>query len=210
MISLKQISNKIVALKNNSNFLIVAVCGAADLGKTYLSAQLVEVLSQMELTAGLLTLDSYMMNRTDRIKEGISGYQPKAYDLLAVKKDLIKFKNAEPIDFFPYDHCIGQQVFQKETLVSCDILLLDGLHSMNDELASLIDFSIFLCTDDAQLKEIRHKADIKKRKQSIKFSNENAAVEFENYKHFVEPYKNLADVVLLLKEQWKYSLIVRE
>lgn len=42
------------------------------------------------------------------------------------------------------------------------------------------------------------------------FSNENSEVEFEKYKQFVEPYKNLADVVLLLKEQWKYTLIVQE
>lgn len=77
----KKISKKIEVLKKE-NCLIVAVCGAAE----YLSTQLVEVLSQMGLTTGLLTLDSYMMNRTDRIKEGISGYQPKAYDLLAVKK----------------------------------------------------------------------------------------------------------------------------
>ena len=64
-------------------------------------------------------------------------------------------------------------------------------------------------TDDDQLKEIRHKADIEKRKQTIGFSKRNSAVEFEKYKQFVEPYKNLASVVLFLKEQWNYTLVER-
>lgn len=207
MKSIKQVSDKIEVLKRKHNCLIVAVCGAADLGKTYLSVQLVEGLHQLGLTANHLTLDSYLMNRADRLKTGISGYQPQAYDLFAVKNDLKKFRNAEAIDFYPYGHTLGQNLSQKQTIEPCDILLLDGLHSMNSELISIIDFSIFVCTDDAQLKKIRHAADIKKRKQSIEFSKDNSVVEFEKYRQFVEPYKDLANVVLFLKEQWSYNLV---
>jgi uridine kinase len=78
---------------------------------------------------------------------------------------------------------------------------------MNDELVSLINFSIFVCTDDTQLKKIRHQADINKRKQTIEFSKRSSTVEFEKYKQFVEPYKNIANVVLFLKEQWNYILL---
>jgi len=210
MESLQRLSKEIETLKNKHDCLIIAVCGAADLGKTYLSTQLVEILRKLGLTSELLTLDSYMIKRAERIKQGISGYQPKAYNFLAIKEDLIKFKNSEAIDFFQYDHSTGQLLFQTQTIYPCDILLIDGLHSMSDEFTSLINFSIFLYTDDKLLKVIRHKADLKKRKQTIEFSNQNYSQEFVEYKKFVEPYKKLADAVLLLEKQWEYTLIMRK
>ncbi|GEM_PF-6211176 len=94
----------------------------------------------------------------------------------------------------------------KNVIPPCPILIADGLHSMNEQLTSYLDFSIFICTSDDWLKQIRHQADITKRHQTIEFSKAHADSEFEKYKQFVEPYKKQANVILFLKEKWNYIL----
>ncbi len=203
----KELANKIASLKEREVCFFVAICGAADLGKTYLSAQLVDVLNQMELNANYLTLDSYLMSRTDRIRRGTSGYHPGAYDLSLVESDLKRFKNGQPIEYYPYDHSVGEKVASKSVINPCSVLLIDGLHAMNTKLTPYINFSIFICTSDDRLKQIRHQADITKRQQTIEISRKYAVSEFEKYKQFVEPYEKQASVVLFLKEKWNYALL---
>ncbi len=207
MVLIKQLTEKIEAIETEDNCLVVAVCGAADLGKSHLSAQLTDAISQRGLSANHLTLDSYLMGRSDRISGGLSGYQPESYDLSSVQKDLTRFRDREPITHFPYDHSVGIKFSNKETINSCSILFVDGLHSMNELLMPLINFSIFVCTTDNQLKQIRLQADITKRKQAISFSQKNSVIEFRKYKQYVEPYKDRANVVLSLKKQWEYVLL---
>lgn len=66
--------------------------------------------------------------------------------------------------------------------------------------------SLFVYTDDQYLRSVRREAGIIKRKQSAEFSQKVEVKEFKNYKQFVEPYKEQADLHLYLKEKWKYSL----
>ena len=164
-------------------------------------------LKQRGIEANHLTLDSYLMKRTDRINRGISGYQPGSHDLPLVKNDLKRFKKGQSIEYYPYEHSIGEKAASKEVIPPCPILIVDGLHSMNEQLTPYLDFSIFICTGDDQLKKIRHQADITKRHQTIKFSKSHADSEFEKYKQCVEPYKKQADVILFLKEKWNYNCI---
>ena len=203
---LREVANTIASLKRNDGRVLVAVCGAADLGKTYLSIQLVFKLKQKGIEANHLTLDSYLMERTDRISRGISGYHPGAHDLPLVKNDLKRYKKGHSIEYYPYEHSTGEKAASKEVILPCPILIVDGLHSMNEQLTPYLDFSIFICTGDDQLKQMRHQADITKRHQTIEFSKAHADSEFEKYKQFVEPYKKQANIVLFLKEKWNYIL----
>ncbi|MCP4117909.1 MAG: hypothetical protein GY737_21425 [Desulfobacteraceae bacterium] len=202
----KKIAQKIISLSELDKHIVIAVCGAADLGKSFLSAKLAEILNAMDVSANHLPLDSFLMNRTKRIKNGISGYQPESYNFNAIENQLIKFKNGHDVSFFPYNHSTGEKAQESITVSSCKVLIVDGLHSMHKVLKPYIMLSLFIYTDDKHLREIRRGADIIKRKQSAEFSKKVEVKEYQNYKQFVEPYKEQADLHLYLKEKWKYSL----
>ena len=85
-----KIAQKILSLRELDSHLVVAVCGAADLGKSFLSAGTVDALNLMNLSASHLTIDSFLMNRANRINNEISGYQPEAYDFNAIENLIIE------------------------------------------------------------------------------------------------------------------------
>ncbi|WP_022664103.1 uridine kinase family protein [Desulfospira joergensenii] len=202
----EKIAKKIISLQYGRDFSVFAVCGAADLGKSHLSAEIAKILGTLGVSADYLSLDSYLINRSIRIKKGISGYQPEAYDLLAAEKDIIKFKKGQPITVSPYCHSTGERVPEEKVIDSCNCLILEGLHSMHGILMPYILFSLFIHTDEDQLIKIRRKADISKRKQSPYFSKKIGAEEFKKYKEFVEPYKAKANWLLFLEEKWNYLI----
>ena len=59
---------------------------------------------------------------------------------------------------------------------------IDGLHSMHEKLKNFCKISIFVYTEDEQLRIIRREADITKRKQSSELSKKLEPVEFKKYK----------------------------
>ena len=191
--------------KRNSSPLLVAICGAADLGKSHLSVELVSALEKNGVTAAHITLDSYLMERSKRADLGLSGYQPEAYELAKINCDLYGFLQGDPIEYFPYDHAEGKNLPSKVTINPCRVVFLDGLHSMHESLRPYISYSIFIhVTDNLHLK-IRHKADIEKRKQSVEFSNLNLKNELTAYKLHVEPYLSSADFIIEVSEHLQYE-----
>lgn len=192
-----------LASEQDRSPLLVAICGAADLGKTRLSLQLVNGLMERGLKSSHIPLDSYLMERSKRHALSISGYQPEAYYLSRITRDIDGFLQGNPIEYSAYDHAEGKTLTSKVTINPCNILFLDGLHSMHECLRPYVNCSIFIhATDDLHLK-IRHEADIKKRKQSVEFSKLNLQNELAAYKMYVEPYLKSADIVYQVNELWK-------
>lgn len=190
--------------------MIISVCGAADLGKSYLCSSLVETLQHQGYHVAHLPLDSYLMSREQRINHGISGYDTEAYDFATIIKNLTAFKVGKEFSFTPYNHEGGTKQEQHEIIGKNDILLLDGLHAMDPRLIGSIDFTIFIHTDDARLRNIRREADLIKRKQQPELSEKFEPVEFQKYKRFVEPYKQRANLVLYLQLKWQYEVRVTD
>ena len=195
----------ITNLESDNAHKIIAICGAADLGKTHLAQMLLTEFNKHKISAAHLTMDSYLVPREKRISLGISGYELEAYDIESLKNDLSAYKeNGQSIEFNEYDHMLGIANGPRKTISACSHLLLDGLHSMCDPVWELIDYSIFIYTTDQQLNEIRHRADIAKRKQSKQFSLDHLELELEKYRRNVEPYKQRAYTVLKLDRKWQY------
>ena len=87
---------------------IVAVSGAAGLGKTTFSCALAVCLKALGLESCHLELDGYIKNRAERRTEGISGYDPRATRFPALLDDLDAIiARGEPRDIPYYDHAIG-------------------------------------------------------------------------------------------------------
>lgn len=204
----EKLADIIVGLKFAHKPIAVAVCGAADLGKTHLAVHLVSSIKKLGISADHITLDSYLTARDRRIKSGVSGYEVEAYDLAAIEKDIAGFMRGLPITFRAYNHSKGFPHGPERFIQPCSVLIVDGLHAMHERFAPWVAYSIFICTDDTQLQDIRHSSDITKRNQTIEFSRSNLDSEFEKYKMYVAPYKDRADVVLTLIKKWEYKLHV--
>ena len=65
-------------------------------------------ITKSNLTTTHLTMDSYLMNRSIRKKEGLSGYNVEAYSHKKTKEGLMDLSNGETIDFRHYDHNSGE------------------------------------------------------------------------------------------------------
>jgi len=72
MSHIAKIVSAILADRLPNNQEIIAICGAADLGKSYLAAEIVRSITANGVTGAYITLDSFMMNREDRINRGLS------------------------------------------------------------------------------------------------------------------------------------------
>lgn len=177
--------NNLIQLSKKKEHTIIAICGAADLGKSYFAKELQALLHEQEVCAGHLTMDSYLLPRSKRISLGVSGYDPQSYDIDSLKTDLQTFLNSAPVFYKEYNHERGVADGEDQVITTCNVLILDGLHSMHSEINSLIDYAIFIFTRDSKLQKIRHQADISKRRQSVDFSLKNLVSELERYKHNV-------------------------
>lgn len=184
LVELTGLLTKLVS-DSNDGPLLVAICGAADLGKTHLSKKLVSALENNGISAGYLTLDSYLMDREKRVTQGISGYQPEAYDIRKIKRDIIGYLKGDSIEFLPYDHAKGKACLPKSKIYQYQVLILDGLHSMHPEIKQHLGLSIFIHVSDELHISIRHNADRQKRKQSVAFSNRNLRNELNAYKFHI-------------------------
>jgi uridine kinase len=102
-----QIVRYIIERKGAIRFFIVAVCGAADIGKSYLAKEITEILNQKGISANHLTLDSFLMNRSDRIEKGISGYDIEAYDFVSIERSLEKYFVGKDISLDLRARCRG-------------------------------------------------------------------------------------------------------
>ena len=134
---------------------IVSICGAADLGKSYISNTLISSLTQQKLITNHLTLDSYLMDRTMRKEKGISGYEVEAYSIMEATIDLIKLKSGQSIEYRPYNHKIGSSNNElvKKIDSTSDIVIFDGLHVMHPSFIPYIDISILYIPRTSNLKK---------------------------------------------------------
>lgn len=185
---------------------LIAICGAADLGKSHLCNEWVEELSRQKKTAAHLTLDSYLIPRAERQALGISGYHIQAYGLHSIKMDLKSLQNGYAIKINGYDHQSGRAIGVTKVIDPYSVILIDGVHAMHSDIISYMDLSIFVHTSDSQLQQIRHEADQTKRNQSMLHSLGQADIELQRYKTNIAPYQHQADCTLELQTKWRYLL----
>ena len=102
-----QLTSAILAKRNSKTTTVVAICGAADLGKSYLSKAISESLSQHGITANHFSLDAFLLDRQTRLNKKLSGYNIEAYNINAALEDLNDIKEGKSIVVYPYDHHLG-------------------------------------------------------------------------------------------------------
>ena len=204
-----QLTSAILAKRNSKTTTVVAICGAADLGKSYLSKAISESLSQHGITANHFSLDAFLLDRQTRLNKKLSGYNIEAYNINAALEDLNDIKEGKSIVVYPYDHHLGTTSSLPVQMHASAILIFDGLHAMHRTFTPLIDISFFIYTDDEQLVQIRKEADLAKRNYTEAFSNQISEQEFILYYQNITLYKDQADYLIFLHSKWNYKLITR-
>ena len=198
------IADKILKVSRLQESTIVAFGGAADLGKSYLANKVAILLSDVHTTTSHLTLDSFLMDRAERQKRGISGYDIRAHDIDGIVFTIENWVKRKMVKFRPYDHQTGKKSQHYRMVGKSKVLLIEGLFSLHESIRPFIDLSFFLYTDDEKLKEIRREADLAKRGYSPEYSEKIYEQEFELYQKNIEPFKAHANFKLFLKEKWHY------
>lgn len=204
---ISEIIQKIIPTSSPHLIPIIAICGAADLGKSYLSNFISDQLLKQNITSLCLSLDSYLIDRSDRKEKRLSGYSLKAYDHSQAIEDLSQLRYGRSIQTRSYNHLTGTSKIHNSETDKTDPIIFEGLHTLNKSFMPFIDKSIFLFTEDSLLKKIRTEADLIKRKYSLEHSNLISDNEFQLYKVNIEPFKENADYQLYLKKKWEFELV---
>ncbi len=160
----------------------------------------------MNVSATCLGLDSYLLPRQERLRRGLSGYDPRASDLNAAVSDIESWLAGNPIEYFTYDHALGARKAHATYLSPTDVLIVEGVHATHSLLAPYLGLSIFLFASEEQLVEIRREADLNKRKMTVEESIQQQESELQAYNRFVHPYKSISDICVYLERKWAYRL----
>ena len=128
--------------KNKNNIKIVLLSGPSSSGKTTTSKKLALYLKTLGLKPHPLSLDDYFLERSETplTVEGKYDFESvRALDIKLFNKQLKKLLEGHQVITPTYDFIAGKKLFKKALkLEENDVLIIEGLHALNDELSSEI------------------------------------------------------------------------
>lgn len=139
--SLLKIAEKI---NNNKDIKVVLISGPSSSGKTTTSKKLQLFLKGFGINPKILSIDDYFVDRekTPRKEDGTYDFESiNAIKLDLFNSDLEKLLKGEKVKIPTYNFELGKAEYKKEatSLGEKDILIIEGLHALNEELTSSIE-----------------------------------------------------------------------
>lgn len=140
-------------IKNRGTVRVVLIAGPSSSGKTTTSKKLALQLQAQGYQPKVISLDSYYKNRVDTPKDEFGNYDYEcleALDVAQINQDLLDLFAGKTIDVPYYDFHEGVRSYRGETmnLEPNDILVMEGIHGLNDKLTPLVPaeykFKIYL------------------------------------------------------------------
>ncbi|MBQ6376941.1 MAG: nucleoside kinase [Lachnospiraceae bacterium] len=130
-----------IAEKESIRFVMIA--GPSSSGKTTFSQRLCIQLTAHGLRPHGIGVDNYFRNRADMVPgpDGKLDFESlAAVDVEAFNRDMTALLDGETVDMPTFDFIEGKRVYKGEklTLGKGDILVIEGIHCLNDDLSSLI------------------------------------------------------------------------
>lgn len=140
---LARISDKIA---QNRNIKVILIAGPSSAGKTTTSKKLSVYLQSHGLNPYPISLDDYFVDRdkTPRLENGeLDTESLRAIDITLFNKHLIKILDGEKVEIPEYNFFAGKREYKGKTLQLDEngIIIIEGLHSLNDDLTMPIDRS---------------------------------------------------------------------
>lgn len=122
---------------------IITIAGPSSSGKTTFSYRLSTQLKTLGLTPYPIALDDYFVNRVDtpKDKDGKFDYEClEAIDIKQFNTDLTALLAGKPVQLPTYNFITGNREYDKPVLQlgDSDILVIEGIHGLNDKLTYAI------------------------------------------------------------------------
>lgn len=139
---LERIAEEIAKKKNRPRLILIA--GPSSSGKTTTSKKLQLYMKMKGLKTVQISVDDYFVNRVDTPKDKNGEYDYEsiyALDITLFNKHLTKLLDGEKILMPRYDFISGEKYYKDDYLQidSDTLLIIEGLHSLNDELTLSIE-----------------------------------------------------------------------
>lgn len=136
-----EIANQIV---NRGDVKFVMIAGPSSSGKTSFSHRLAIQLKVLGLKPHTIGVDDYFVNRENspRDEEGNYNYEVlEALDVEQFNKDMTALKNGEEVHMPTYNFVTGLREYKgrKLKMEEEDILIIEGIHCLNDKLSYSLD-----------------------------------------------------------------------
>ena len=148
---LSMIAEQIYQRRNNIKFVLLA--GPSSSGKTTTAKKLEIYLQSKGLKTHTISVDDYLVNKEDTPVDEFGDYDfesIKAIDLNLFNRHLAKLLDGEKVQIPDYNFVTGKREYNKKylKLEKDDIIVIEGLHAINDELTMAVDrinkFKIFI------------------------------------------------------------------
>lgn len=198
---------------NKGNSFVIGITGGSGSGKTTFINALRKEFSEEELC--IVSQDDYYRAREDQKSDdkGIKNFDiPYSIELDDFYHDILKLLQGEPIKRKEY-------VFNNEKALPKDlafnpapIILIEGLFVFSEEkLRSLIDLKVFIDAHE-NLKVIRR---IRRDRVERNYPLDDVLYRYEkhvlpSYQKYIEPYRNIADIVINNNSDFQKGLAVLE
>ena len=139
----KKIANIADRIANNKKVKLVAIAGPSSSGKTTFAKRLCLQLRLNNLKPVQISVDNYFVERQDTPLDKYGNYDfesIKAIDTKLLNNDIMKLLNGEEIQAPTFNFHIGHKEYLGNTmkLAKDEILVIEGIHCLNDELTYLI------------------------------------------------------------------------
>lgn len=139
---LNEIADDIV--KKNGKIKLVLIAGPSSSGKTTTSKKLTGYLKSKGINTISVSIDDYFIDRekTPLDENGEPDFESlKAIDVELFNKHLLKLLNGDSINMPIYNFSSGKREYQKDSIKLNDdeVIIIEGLHALNDELTISID-----------------------------------------------------------------------
>ncbi len=142
------------SIKSDKNIKIVLLAGPSSSGKTTTSRKLELFLKGFGLNPKSLSIDDYFIdrNKTPKLKDGSYDFESiDAIDIELFNKNLDSLLKGEKVNIPTYNFITGKREYSNISLKleDNDILIIEGLHALNENLTKIVDrknkFKIYLC-----------------------------------------------------------------
>ena len=140
----KKIADIAAQIRNKSDCVrVVLIAGPSSSGKTTFTKKLALQLSAQGLRPILLSVDNYFVDRdrTPRDDDGEYDFESlRAIDVDLLNEHLIDILAGRKTDIPRYDFKSGSRTFRGDSITLCDtgVLLVEGIHCLNDALTERI------------------------------------------------------------------------
>ena len=175
----------------------VCFCGPAASGKTTFSKILLQYsesfFPEFKIGASLLSTDSYLLERKERIRKNIQGYSPETHDLAKFQSDIEQLINRKSIKVSIYSHKSGKHTITKK-IVSREIIILEGTYSFYPIVQKQIHaLKYYFDIKESLAKGLKLIADIKNRGHSFDSTQRLSDALYDSYLTHIHPLRVLSD-----------------